>query len=84
MKDNPLTDSSFNKTAFWVQVHNIPIRYMNMVATKKICAILGEVEWGPEASVSEGGNCIQIKVMMDIFVPLSCGRLISFNCFLIK
>lgn len=77
VKDNPLSDSSFNKTAFWVQVHNIPIRYMNVATAEKICEILGEVVRGPEASVSKGGNFIRVRVMMDVFVPISRGRLIS-------
>ncbi|XP_030963782.1 uncharacterized protein LOC115984941 [Quercus lobata] len=77
VKDTPLTVSSFNKIAFWVQVHNIPIRYMNMAAAEKICEVLGEVVRGLESSVNERGNFIRVRVMMDVSVPISRGRVVT-------
>ena len=70
-------DLCFTKTSFWVQVHNIPIQYMNMVVAEKICEILGEVIQSPKDATAQVGNFIWVRVSMDITIPLTRGRLVS-------
>ena len=41
--DCPMRDLVFSKTLFWVQVHDIPIRYMTKEVAENICDIVGEV-----------------------------------------
>ena len=39
----PLEEIQFVKTKLWVQVHEIPFKYMTIKVAKKICSVLGEV-----------------------------------------
>jgi len=70
-------DLQFNKAIFWVQVHDIPIRYRNKAVAEKICDALGEVVHTPDTLVHDGGSFIRIRVTIDVFLPLCKGRLIS-------
>ena len=40
-KDIPLRSLPFNVVMFWVQVHDIPIRYMTTEVPKQLCDIIG-------------------------------------------
>ena len=42
-KDTPVEDLMFNCTSFWVQVHDIPIRFMNQKVAEGICSTIGTV-----------------------------------------
>ena len=42
-KNTPLQDVSFNKTSMWVQVFDIPVRYMTKEVAEDICSAAGEV-----------------------------------------
>ena len=38
-----IDELTLDKTTFWVQVHGLPIKFMNVKAAKKICEFLGRV-----------------------------------------
>ena len=46
----------FNKTNFWVQVHNLPIGSFSMVVAKDIALIVGVVD-EREIDVQDGEGC---------------------------
>ena len=69
-KDTPVEELKFNYTSFWVQVHDIPIRFMNQKVAAGICSQVGTVIKKPEAE-GEGGSFMRVWVRVDIIIPLS-------------
>ena len=75
-KDTPIEDLTFNRTSFWVQVHNIPMRFMNQKVAEGICSTVGTVIQKPNMEV-DGGSFMRVRVSMDVTRPLSRGRMVS-------
>jgi len=73
-KINAVEDLKFDRTLFWVQVHGIPYRYMNVKVAKKICNVLGRVIHSTDPAKIEEGNFTRIRVVLDVSLPLCCGR----------
>ena len=69
-------DIKFEKTKLWVQIHGLPIKYMTIEAAKKIGSVLGEVFTPTDPKVFDGGHFIHIQALIDLSMPLCCGRLI--------
>ena len=72
-----LQEKIFEKTKLWVQLHGISMKYMTIVATKKIGSVLGEVFTPTDPKIFDGGHFIHIQVSIDLSLPLCRGRLIS-------
>ena len=71
-KDTPIEDLTFNRTSFWVQVHNIPMRFMNQKVAEGICSTVVTVIQKPNMEV-DGGSFMRV----DVTRPLSRGRMVS-------
>lgn len=68
---------SFNRIAFWVQLHDIPFRYLNRRVAEEICAVVGIVDGSTSSDEMEGGNFMRVRVLIDISLPLCRGRIVS-------
>ena len=77
--DMSIQDLKFEKTTFWVQIHGIQLRYTTLEVAIKIYEVVGDVLWPVVSIVSDGGNFLQVQVLVDISLPLCRGRLISLN-----
>ena len=75
----PARELQFRKAMFWVQVHNIPIRFMMRGVAESIYDIIGDVCRSNGRVKEDGGSFIRIKVTLDIAQPLCRGRLVSFE-----
>ena len=76
-KNSSIEELNFNKASFWVQVHNIPIRYRNRSIAKDICDSIGQVHRSVENSKGEGGSYMRVRVPLDVYQPLFRGRVIK-------
>ena len=74
--ESSLQEKNFEKTKLWVQLHGISMKYMTIVATKKIGSVLGEVFTPTDPKIFDGGHFIHIQVSIDLSLPLCHGRLI--------
>ena len=50
----------FNKVTFWVQVHDIPYKYMTKHMVECLCDIIGEVQKSFGAVDDDGGQFIRV------------------------
>ena len=75
--DVPVNELAFNKVPFWVQVHDIPYSFLTRKVAKKLCDIVGDVQKSIGSVDDDGGSFFQVRVMVDITLPLCRGRVIS-------
>lgn len=70
-------DLAFNKVLIWVQVHFIPISFLNRGVAEELCEVIGEVDQNSSNVEVEGGSFIRVCVRVDISIPLCRGRVLS-------
>ena len=54
--DGPLSDLQFNRATFWLQVHDIPTRFMKKKVAENICDTIGEVIRSTGVTTEESGS----------------------------
>ena len=75
-KDLIVEELSFNLTHFQVQVHGIPLGYMNPTVAVRVCETVGTVICHPKMPIDDGGGFMRVQVLIDISQPLCRGRVI--------
>ena len=70
--DIPLNNLKFNTATFWVQIHNLPLRYMNHEVAEGIGETLGTVVKLEDKTKMEGGSFMRVRVVIDISKPSLC------------
>nr|XP_023920447.1 uncharacterized protein At4g02000-like [Quercus suber] len=76
-RNTPLQDVSFNKTSLWVQVFDIPVRYMTKEVAEDICSSVGEVCLSKIHPTEVGGSFVRVRVRVDVTQPLCRGRVVD-------
>ena len=61
----------FDRTGFWVQVHNLPIGSFFMVVTQEVVSVVGTINES-ETDVSEGEGCkfLRIRIPVNLMEPV--------------
>ena len=79
--DNAATvdGSNFTTEAFWVQIHDIPLRFRNRDVAEQICEAMGNVIQMENPNDWDGGSFIRLRVAINISQPLCRGRLITLD-----
>nr|XP_023884360.1 uncharacterized protein LOC111996607 [Quercus suber] len=73
-----IQDVLFDRTRFWIQIHDLPILSSSMGVAKDIVSLAGVVdEVETEAEDPESYNFMRVRVAIDITKPLCRGRKIS-------
>ena len=72
-----LQDFSLNETTLWIQVHNIPMSYMNRETVEDICMVAKKVIHSSGDLDSGGGGFIRVRVTVDVACPLCRGRVVT-------
>ena len=61
-KEMDLKDMEFNKVTFWVQVHDLPIRFQTRKIVEQLCEAIGTVNVGTDEAETEGDNFLRVRV----------------------
>ena len=68
----------FDRTTFWIQVHDIPIRSATTAMAKEIVSLAGEVvEEVTDEGQQDKYNFLRIRVVLDLTKPLCRGQRIT-------
>ena len=69
----------FSKVTFWVQIHDLPIKFQTRKIVEQLCEVVGKVHVGTDEAKTEGDNFLRVQVTIDVFKPLCRGRVISLD-----
>lgn len=72
-------DLSFDLAPFWVQVHDLPLRFRKRRVAEQLCEAIGNVTHEEEDPTREGDRFVRVRVTLDISKPLCRGRLITLD-----
>ena len=72
-------DMNFDLATFWVQVHDLPLRFRNRRVAEHLCEAIGTVKLGEENLAMEGDRFVRVRVTANISKPLCRGRVITLD-----
>ena len=72
-------DLDFNSTLFWIQLHNLPVKFITTTVAKMLCEPAGQVLKLPNAKTEECGGFMRVQVMVDISQPLCRGKVVALD-----
>ena len=74
----PPSQMDFSQSPMWVQVHDLPLLYMNKVVGTKLGESLGQLLDVDVAGDGAGwGWCLRVHVVLDLKKPLDRGRALN-------
>lgn len=75
----PINALDMNTVSFWVQVHDIPLRFRNKEVAEQICGAIGLITQPENPNDCDGESFVRICVNVNISLPLCRGRLITLD-----
>lgn len=74
------SEFTFDKASFWVRMMNLPLACMGRKVGFKIGASIRTVmEVNIDKDGIGWGECLHVKIMIDLYKLLSCGRMLKFK-----
>lgn len=73
-REVPIKALEFDKIPVWVQVHDIPVRFLNRKVAEDLCEVVGLVCRMDNVNEMDGGSFMRVRVLIDINTPLCRGR----------
>ena len=67
----------FELATFWIQVHDLPLRFRNRRVAEKLCEVLGTVNHEEQETDLLGVRFVRVRVTLNISKPLCRGRVIT-------
>ena len=74
-----INELSFDKTSFWVHIHNLPFSLMTIEAAINLGETLGIVSKPKDEADMKGGLFIRVRVAVNVTKPLCRGRTITWD-----
>lgn len=74
-----LKDIDFKFSSFWIQIHDIPFKYMTEKTAKEIGETIGPLIYPRDVSDWKGGTFLRVRVRIDTTRPLCRGRRVTFE-----
>uniref|UniRef100_A0A7N2M4I4 DUF4283 domain-containing protein n=1 Tax=Quercus lobata TaxID=97700 RepID=A0A7N2M4I4_QUELO len=75
----PLKEVEFKHYSFWVQIHDIPFKFMTLEIALEIGETVGSVMVPQDWSEMKRGTFMLIQVRIDVTRPLCHGRRVAFE-----
>ena len=72
-KEIDVSTIEFNIVTFWIQVHDLPVRFRTRAVAEKVYGAAGLVDKNTKESDSMGDGFVRVRVRVDISKPL-CRR----------
>ena len=73
----PVRELVFEQESLWVQVHDIPFRYLSRRVAEELCEAVGVVNKNSSDVKVDKGCVMRVRVWVDVSLPLCRGRVIS-------
>ncbi|XP_050259025.1 uncharacterized protein LOC126704027 [Quercus robur] len=77
--NKPIKEVVFNRVKFWIQIHDLPYKFMTPETAIKIGESIGEVVMSRDESKMRGGTFMRVRVWVDVSRPLCRGRKVNFE-----
>lgn len=74
-----IKDLEFRVCAFWIQIHDLPFKFMTPKMAEFIGETIGLIIKSNNPMEMKGGKFMQVRVKIDVTRPLCRGRKISFD-----
>ena len=74
----PVKEIEFRHCKFWIQIHDIPFKFMTPKTAVEIGESIGRVSIPPNPSELKGGTFMRVRVSVNVTRPLCRGRKVAF------